>query len=264
MLYTGKKIARKLACIFLLIPGTFLAQEAGDFNWKHWNVVIPIADNSGKSSVIEGKTIRKYKLTDQQKQFVKKNSNNTFSLTTNFTGVTESGTFDILNGKNSNSELVEVYTDKSGDKHWITSEGSHVLKTRMKVQKSNGMNNVVHMCRILSDENKDLASIVWRGGTLYALMFNPEKKTGRKVKKIKIGQVDLKMFDLVVNVSNNTLTTSIKCKEAGIDKSNMMVGRFQETNNALFRLGSYFKNNDNYEDKVTIQLKYAMVEHSKK
>jgi len=82
---------------------SFYAQEAGDFNWKEWKAVIPLSNEYGKSTVIEGKEIRKAKFSDQEDDYIKKNSNDTYSLTTSFTGITEEGGAEILNRKYSNT-----------------------------------------------------------------------------------------------------------------------------------------------------------------
>jgi len=81
----------KALLITLFLTTGLYSQEAGDIDWKEWKAVIPLSNEVGKSSVLEGKELKKSKFTEQQRGYIKKNSNNTYSFTTGFTGVTEEG-----------------------------------------------------------------------------------------------------------------------------------------------------------------------------
>ena len=96
-----------MACSFATI-----AQEAGDINWKQWNVVVPLDSGGGISTTLKGKAAKKGATDPTYKKFFKQNSNNTIELRSYFTGVTEEGEFGNNQGKYSASEFVEVYGKK--------------------------------------------------------------------------------------------------------------------------------------------------------
>jgi len=114
----------------------------------------------------------------------------------------------------------------------------------------------------VKNNNEDIARLVWRDGLLYALLMKPDN-LGRRYSKVKIGKIDGHMFDLKVSVVNGSYYMSIKSKKGGLNKPSIFLGRLPESYDAVFRLGNFFRKNDNYDDKATVQIKYANIEHKK-
>jgi len=95
--------------------------------------------------------------------------------------------------------------------------------------------NTIFLARVVKNNNEDIARLVWRDGLLYALLMKPDN-LGRRYSKVKIGKIDGHMFDLKVSVVNGSYYMSIKSKKGGLN---------------------------NYDDKATVQIKYANIEHKK-
>lgn len=247
-----------MACSF---AGT--AQEAGDVNFKQWNVVVPVDSGGGISTLFEGKAARKAANNSEYRKFYKQNSNNTYELRTSFTGITEEGEFGNNQGKYSASEFVEVYK-KDKNNYWPNT-GSHVLKARMKAYKQNGI-GTTYISRIVSEDksgNKfDKIRIMWRDGYILAEV-RESYNGGIRYKRTKIADVGENMFNFGLRMSNGKVSLSIDCKNTGANKKNIPVADLGKTANSknLFRIGSLYKNDQNADDSITIQIKYITLFH---
>ena len=96
---------------------TTTAQEAGDVNWKQWNVSIPVDSGGGLPTLLEGKAAKKGASNPEFKKYYRQNSNSTFELKTTFNGVTQDGEYGFNQGKYSSSEFVEVF-NKNKKNYW--------------------------------------------------------------------------------------------------------------------------------------------------
>lgn len=240
-------------------------QEAGDINWKQWNVIVPVDGGGGISKVLGYKVLKKGSFEGDVKKFIKQNSNNTYELKGRFTGITEEGEFGANQGKFCASEMTEVYDQKgSSEKYW-SNKGSHTLKSRLKVYKPNGIaTTYISRIRSLDKNGKefDKIRIMWRDGYILAEVHE-NYAGGVRYKRTKVAQVGENMFNFTLRMSNGNVSMSIDCKNTGVNKKNIPVARFNSTGNSrnLFRIGNYYKNDQNYEDSVTVQLKYVTLTH---
>ena len=241
------------------------AQEAGDINWKQWSVLIPLDSGHGMSTLLSGKTLKKKRNDSAVKKFFKQNSNNTYELKARFTGITEDGEFGPNQGKYSASELVEIYNPKGGgDKYW-SNKGSHILKSRMKAYKANGI-STTYMSRIVSIDKDghefDKIRIMWRDGYILAESYETYNG-GARYKRTKIAEVGENNFNFQLKMTNGNVTLSIRCKNTGADVKNEAIASFNKsaTTKNLFRIGNYYKNDKNSEDSVVVQLKYVTLSH---
>lgn len=247
-----------MACSF-----TATAQEAGDINWKQWNVVVPIDSGGGTSTLLEGKTARKASTNPTFKKFFKQNSNNTFELRTYFNGITEEGEFGKDQGKYSSSEFVEVY-NKNKDNYWPNT-GSHILKSRMKAYKVNGI-GTTYIARIVSQDKSgdqfDKIRVMWRDGYILAEV-RESYNGGIRYKRTKVAEVGENMFNFTLRMASGNVSLSIDCKNTGASKKNVPVAKLGKTANSknIFRIGNLYKNDQNSEDSVTVQIKYLTLIH---
>jgi len=168
-------------------------------------------------------------------------------------------------GKYSCSELSEVYGKKGETKKYWSNSGSHTLKSRMKVYKVNGM-GTTYIARIRSvDKNGkefDKIRVMWRDGYILAEVHE-NYAGGSRYKRTKVAQVGENMFNFTLRMSNGNVSLSIDCKNTGVNKRNIPVAKFNSAGNArnLFRIGNYYKNDQNSEDSVSVQLKYVTLTH---
>ena len=241
------------------------AQEAGEINWKEWSLVVPVDSGGGISTTIRGKDVKKRKEDSNIRKFFKQNSNNTYELKGRFTGITEEGEFGKDQGKYSATELVEVYGKKGATNNYWPNTGSHILKSRMKVYKVNGM-GTTYISRIVSvnksGEEFDKIRIMWRDGYVLAEVHEAYNG-GVRYKRTKVAEVGENMFNFTLRMSSGNVSLSIDCKNTGVDKKNVPVARFNKSSNSknLFRIGNYYKNDQNSEDSTTVQLKYVTLTH---
>jgi|GEM_PF-6735167 len=243
-------------------------QEAGDFNWRQWYVLLPIADDEGNSKKLKYRQMKRYDFDPSELKFIKRNSNATLSFTTRFTGVTEYGPADLNERKYSSSEMVEIYESKYGDDFW-TNKGNHEVKTRFKVHKLTGAMKNTYMARITSKNERnvdfDLVRIMWRNGTLLAEVYDEKLQFSRPYRRVKIAQVDEEMFNFTLRMSNGKVYVSLKCNPKDVRKENFPIASFSPNAGYknLFRLGNLYRNDKNFDDSVTVQIKYAILKHSK-
>jgi len=239
------------------------AQEAGEINWKQWNVVVPMDSGGGVSTLLEGKAARKAATDPKYKKFYKQNSNNTYEVRTYFTGITEEGEFGANQGKYSASEFVEVY-NKNKNNFWPNT-GSHTLKARMKAYKVNGI-GTTYIARIVSQDKSgdsfDKIRVMWRDGYILAEV-RESYNGGIRYKRTKVADVGENMFNFTLRMSSGRVSLSIDCKNTGANKKNVPVASLGKTSNSknLFRIGSLYKNDQNSEDSITVQIKYLQLNH---
>ena len=239
------------------------AQEAGDINWKQWNVLIPVDSGGGYSTLLEGKAAKKGATNPEFRKYIKQNSNSTFELRTTFNGVTEDGEFGLNQGKYSSSEFVEVY-NKNKDNYWPNT-GSHILKSRLKTYKVNGI-GTTYISRIVSKDKSgeqfDKIRIMWRDGYILAEV-RESYSGGIRYKRTKVAEVGENMFNFTLKMSSGRVSMSINCKNTGVDKKSIPVADLGKTENSknLFRIGNFYKNDENSEDSVTVQIKHVTLIH---
>jgi len=245
------------------------AQEAGDINWKQWALMVPVDSGSGMSTILKGKSFKKRRNDDDIKKFFKQNSNNTYELKGKFTGVTEDGEFAENQGKYSSSELIEVYSPKGspkGETNYWSNKGNHVLKSRMKAYKANGI-STTYLSRIVSIDKEgnefDKIRIMWRDGYILAEVHE-NFNGGSRYKRTKLAEVGENMFNFQLKMTNGIVSLSIKCKNTGADKKNEQIAKFNKSVNSknLFRIGNFYKNDQNSDDSITVQLKYVTLTHA--
>lgn len=239
------------------------AQEAGDVNFKQWNVVVPVDSGGGVSTLFEGKGARKAATNPEFRKFYKQNSNNTYELRTYFTGITEEGEFGKNQGKYSSSEFVEVY--KKDKKNYWPNTGSHMLKSRMKAYKVNGI-GTTYLARIVSEDKSgkqfDKIRIMWRDGYILAEV-RESYNGGIRFKRTKVAEVGENMFNFSLRMVSGKVSLSIDCKNTGANKKNVPVASLGKTANSknLFRIGNLYKNDQNSDDSITVQIKYLVLTH---
>jgi len=239
------------------------AQEAGDINWKQWNVSIPVDSGGGFPTLLEGKAAKKGASNPQYKKYYKQNSNSTFEVKTTFNGITQDGEYGLNQGKYSSSEFVEVF-NKNKKNYWPNT-GTHELKSRMKAYKVNGI-GTTYISRIVS-ENKsgdqfDKIRIMWRDGYILAEV-RESYSGGIRYKRTKVAEVGENMFNFTLRMSNGRVSMSINCKNTGVDKKSVPVADLGKTENSknLFRIGNLYKNDENSEDSITVQIKHLTLIH---
>ncbi|MCB4798415.1 polysaccharide lyase family 7 protein [Neotamlana laminarinivorans] len=253
----------KLILLLMLITCWAQAQtEAGDINWKKWQIDIPV---NGKSKIIEGKAIKKALSSGAYNDYFKQNSNKTIELISG--QKLRSNTGDAESRGFSSSELVEIYHSKSNDysSYW-TNSGTHVLSARLKAYKAEGSPET-YLARILSADKSgtfDKMRLIWDNGIL-SVEYIDGAPADRRYSKKQIGKVDENMFTLTVKMISGDLSLSIKCKKAGLDIKNMLVANYVNTeySHNLFRIGNCFNYSKSIDDGVKVQLKYVQLMHKK-
>ncbi len=256
---------------FLLVSFLFSvfvvsAQEAGEFDVKKWKVVVPVDNGNGVSTELTGKEIKKVNNNDKVKKFFRQNSNYTYELKGKFTGVNENGIFNLNQGEFSSTEFVEIGSKK--DKGYWSNTGNHQLKTRLKCYKVDGI-GTTYVARItgLNKEGKeyDKIRVMWRDGYILAEVHETYYG-GTRYKRTRIGEVGENMFNLSLRVTNGKVYVSLHCKRTDLNKKNISLAKFPNTKTSknLFRVGNYYKNDQNSEDSISVQLKYITLSHEDK
>ncbi len=257
-------------CLFSLLitialSSSSFAQQAGFIDYKKWKLVIPVASSKGDASEISGKKIKKCGKKDKRyKQFFKINSNNTIELRAKCTGVNEEGSFQLGEGQYSATEFVELVGEK-GKSYW-SNVGNHVLKTRMKCYKVEGVPET-YVARIVGLNNEDSTPVdklrvFWKDGYILAEVYE-EYYGGVRYKKTRIGEVGENMFSLKLHVTNGNYYVSVKCERLNLSKKDVFLVKFPNTEATTnqFRVGNYYKNDQNESDGISVQIKYIDLKH---
>ena len=268
MKITPKKTKiRTYALLLLLVSVSFISNaqnEAGDIDWKIWKVDIPV---DGVSKIIEGKDLKKALSSDEYKDYFKENSNKTIELLSSYSGGTKKTEFENKGQNFSSSEFVEIYYNKKNqNRDYWTNSGKHMLESRMKAYKTNGEPET-YLARIIGIDTKgfnyDKVRILWANGYIFAEV-NENFADNVQYQKISIAKVDNNMFDFALKVINGKVSLSIYCKDAGVDKKNIPIAEFRDTefSQNLFRIGNYFNISKSLNDSVVVQLKYITLTHA--
>ena len=135
----------------------------------------------------------------------------------------------------------------------------------MKAYKINGI-GTTYIARIVSQDKSgdsfDKIRVMWRDGYILAEV-RESYNGGIRYKRTKVADVGENMFNFTLRMSSGRVSLSIDCKNTGANKKNVPVASLGKTSNSknLFRIGSLYKNDQNSEDSITVQIKYLQLNH---
>lgn len=207
------------------------------FNWDVWKISIPI-NHRGKAKSLSGSYIRAANFSNQERRYIKKNSDGTYRLFAEFNGITTSGIYDAGKKKYCRSELREL-TSSGQPTNWKMNDGkTHRMETTLKIDRVTSSNRArgIIIGQIHADENRGkglpTVKVFWNNKKIkleyYALKSSTRKKVSAgqlspyeawkdknkkkylDVKKINITSVNKNQyFDLVIKINPSGSLTCI-------------------------------------------------------
>lgn len=236
----------------------------GDFTWQNWYLSVPINRGNGKATSIYHEDLASGNFTNDQDQYVKKNSDGTYTFTTKFTGYTTSGEYGLNQKKYCRTELREYWRgNQSTSDNWRITEGYHKLESKMKVEQIEG-NKRTFVAQIhgYGGNSPALVKVAWDHGEIkleyYVKPTNGRTTwTNKDIVKKDLGYVGGEAFTIYLEVKNGKLRTKLYCSPKGINTG--YVTQYDYAGNGYtlpnyFKTGNYFNWNKDYNATATVKM----------
>jgi len=220
-------------------PNTNIQSNARvtSFDWRIWKVSIPI-DNGGKAKSLSGAYIRNAQFSNQEKRYIKKNSDGTYRFFAEFNGITTSGIYTERKKKYCRTELRELTTSGQPTNWKMNDNRTHRMETTLRIDQVNGSSRSrgIIIGQIHADENQGkglpTVKVFWNNRKIrleyytlkpsiktkvlsgemspYDAWKDKNKKKYLDIKKIDITSVSKgQFFDLVIKINPSGSLTCI-------------------------------------------------------
>jgi len=219
----------------------------GDFSWENWYLSVPIDRGNGKATSIYHETLESGNFDPTHAECVKKNSDGTYTFTTNFTGFTTSGYYGLDQKKYCRTELRERWRgNQNNSDNWVMTEGYHKLESKMKVEEIGG--------------NK--RKVAWDNGEIKLEYYTKPTEgrttwTNKDIVKKDLGYVGHEAFTIYLEVKNGKLRTKLYSSAVGINTG--YVTQYDYAGNGYtlpnyFKTGNYFNWNKDHQARATVKM----------
>ena len=238
--------------------------------WKNWYLSVPINRGDGSATSIYYQSIVNNTLTQAQSEYFYKNTDNSYTMFTKFTGFTTSGEATLNGGKYCRTELREFWRgNQTTSDNWSMSTGTHIMETTLKVDfvEGNGRTIVAQIHGIETtglEGSPATVKIRWNSGEIqldyYVKPSTGNTWTSASDNKINVGKVDNNVFTFKIKIENGKFYYALVCEAKGINTDYTFVydyvGNAYAYNN-YFKTGNYFGWNADFEKTAQVVL-YAV------
>lgn len=238
--------------------------------WKNWYLSVPINRGDGSATSIYYQSIVNNTLTQAQSEYFYKNTDNSYTMFTKFTGFTTSGEATLNGGKYCRTELREFWRgNQTTSDNWSMSTGTHIMETTLKVDfvEGNGRTIVAQIHGIETtglEGSPATVKIRWNSGEIqldyYVKPSTGNTWTSASDNKINVGKVDNNVFTFKIKIENGKFYYALVCEAKGINTDYTFVydyvGNGYAYNN-YFKTGNYFGWNADFEKTAQVVL-YAV------
>jgi hypothetical protein len=238
--------------------------------WKNWYLSVPINRGDGSATSIYYQSIVNNTLTADQSNYFYKNTDDSYTMFTKFTGFTTSGEATLNGGKYCRTELREFWRgNQTTSDNWSMSTGTHIMETTLKVDfvEGNGRTIVAQIHGIETtglEGSPATVKIRWNSGEIqldyYVKPSTGNTWTSASDNKINVGKVDNEVFTFKIKIENGKFYYALVCEAKSINTDYTFVydyvGNGYAYNN-YFKTGNYFGWNADYEKTAQVVL-YAV------
>ncbi|WP_406683575.1 polysaccharide lyase family 7 protein [Seonamhaeicola sp. MEBiC1930] len=251
-------------------------EESPDENivWKNWYLSVPLNNGDGKATSIFYQDIINDNLGTAASKYFYKNTDDSYTLYTKFTGYTTSG-YSELGGKYCRTELREFWRGvQSTTDNWSMSTGTHILETTLKVDFVEGNGRTI-IAQIHGKETTGLegapatVKIRWNSGTIqidyYTKPDSEEPWTSAFDDKIDIADVDNEIFTFKIKIENGKFYYGLVCETKNINIDYTLVYDYVGNgygHENYFKTGNYFGWHDDYEKAAQVTLYKIVTSHN--
>jgi hypothetical protein len=234
--------------------------EDTNFVWKNWYLSVPIdrGDGSKKATSIYSDEIINESLSSEEKKYFYKNTDDSYTFYTKFTGFTTSGGAALDAGKYCRTELREYWKGiNDTDDNWYMSSGTHEMESTIKVNYCEG-NGQTYVAQIHGKQSTTLSGspatvkVQWKNGDIVIEYYEKPANgvwTSDYDEKITIGKVDNEKFTIKLRVKGGKLEYGLICETKNINIEYTFLYDYVSNGynfDNYFKTGNYFKWNDDY------------------
>lgn len=242
--------------------------------WKNWYLSIPINNGDGKATSIFYQAIENNIFTTAQSEYFYKNTDESYTMFTKFTGFTTSGEATLDGGKYCRTELREFWKgNQSTTDNWSMSTGTHILETTLKVDYVEGNGRTI-VAQIHGKETAGLegspatVKIRWNSGEIqvdhYTKPDSGEPWTSAFDEKIDVGFVGNDIFTFKIKIENGKFYYALVCEAKSINTDYTLIYDYVGNgygHENYFKTGNYFGWNDDYDKTAQVVLYEVKTEH---
>ena len=234
--------------------------EDTNFVWKNWYLSVPIdrGDGSKKATSIYSDEIINESLSSEEKKYFYKNTDDSYTFYTKFTGFTTSGGAELDAGKYCRTELREYWKGVNDtDDNWYMDSGTHEMESTLKVNYCEG-NGQTYVAQIHGKQSATLSGspatvkVQWKNGDIVIEYYEKPANgvwTSDYDEKITIGKVDNEKFTIKLRVKDGKLEYGLICETKSINIDYTVLYDYVSNGynfDNYFKTGNYFKWNDDY------------------
>ncbi len=234
--------------------------EDTNFVWNNWYLSVPIdrADGTKKATSIYSDEIINGSLSSEEKKYFYKNSDDSYTFYTKFTGFTTSGGATLDAGKYCRTELREYWKGvKDTDDNWYMNSGTHEMESTLKVNYCEGFGQT-YVAQIHGKQSATLSGspatvkVQWKNGDIVIEYYEKPANgvwTSDYDEKITIGKVDNEKFTIKLRVKGGKLEYGLICETKNINIEYTFLYDYVSNGynfDNYFKTGNYFKWNDDY------------------
>jgi hypothetical protein len=235
-------------------------EEPTNFVWQNWYLSVPIdrADGSKKATSIYSDEIVNESLSSEEKKYFYKNSDDSYTFYTKFTGFTTSGGADLNDGKYCRTELREFWKGvQDTNDNWFMDAGVHEMESTLKVNFCEG-NGQTYVAQIHGKSSTTLSGspatvkVQWKNGDIVIEYYVKPANgvwTSNYDEKITIGKVENEKFTIKIRVINGVLEYALICETKSIAQEYTILYDYKSNGynfDNYFKTGNYFKWNSDY------------------
>lgn len=242
--------------------------------WKNWYLSVPINNGDGKATSIFYQAIENNIFTTAQSEYFYKNTDESYTMFTKFTGFTTSGEATLDGGKYCRTELREFWKgNQSTTDNWSMSTGTHILETTLKVDYVEGNGRTI-VAQIHGKETAGLegspatVKIRWNSGEIqvdhYTKPDSGEPWTSAFDEKIDVGFVGNDIFTFKIKIENGKFYYALVCEAKNINTDYTLIYDYVGNgygHENYFKTGNYFGWNDDYDKTAQVVLYEVKTEH---
>ncbi len=247
--------------------------ETKNIVWKNWYLSVPINNGAGKATSIFYEAIEDNSLSTEQAKYFYKNSDDSYTMFTKFTGFTTSGLSE-LGDKYCRTELREFWKgNQSTSDNWPMDVGTHILETTLKVDYVEGNGRTI-VAQIHGKETTGLegapatVKIRWNSGQIqvdhYTKPDAGEPWTSAFDEKIDVGLVDNEIFTFKIKIENGKFYYALICEAKNINTDYTLIYDYVGNgygHENYFKTGNYFGWHDDYIKTAQVVLYEVKTEH---
>lgn len=244
------------------------------FHWKNWYLSVPIKNNKNKATSIFYQDLESGNFTREQKKYVTKNADGSYTFNTRYTEYTTSGKYPTnTKGKYCRTELREFYRGNKDTKdNWSMKSGTHLMESTMIVDYCQGNSKTfVGQIHGYGDNSPATVKVAWDNGMI-KLEYYTKPESGRQwtskyIKKTNLTRVDGAEFTIGIRVVNGVLSCSVKCPSKGIDTGYKTFYNYKKNGYAkkytnYFKTGNYFNWNKDKSKTCQVTMLGIHTEHN--